>query len=47
MQELQLQWPALINSLVENVVGRARGLAGSLMFALSEKVGITFCSNST
>ena len=34
------------NSLVENVVGRARALAGSLMFALSEKVGVTFSSNS-
>ena len=34
------------NSLVENVVGRARALAGSLMFALSEKVGVTFSSKS-
>ena len=34
------------NSLVENMVGRARALAGSLMFALSEKVGVTFSSNS-
>ena len=34
------------NSLVENTVGRARALAGSLMFALSEKIGIQFSTNN-
>ena len=34
------------NSLVENVIGRARALAASLMHALSEKVGVCFSTNS-
>lgn len=34
------------NSLVENTVGRARALAGSLMFAMSDKVGVQFSTNS-
>ena len=34
------------NSLVENTVGGARALAGSLMFAMSEKTGIQFSTNS-
>ena len=34
------------NSLVENTVGRAHALAGSLMFAMREKTGIQFSTNS-
>ena len=34
------------NCLVESTVGRARALAGSLMFAMSEKTGIQFSTNS-
>ena len=34
------------NGLVENVVGRIRPLAGSLMHYMSEQVGIDFSSNS-
>ena len=35
------------NSLVENVVGRARALAGSLMFAMSEKLVPVFSQQWT
>ena len=34
------------NGLVENVVGRIRPLAGSLMHYMSEQVGVDFSSNS-